>query len=222
MSYPPIPPDQRPGPWGHVAVDHLVFAAPDLSQGIEHVEDLLGVTVSPGGRHPQWGTRNVLVPLEDRIFLEVIAPDPEAEHGPVTLFGIDRLTEPRLVTWVARCGALADQVSRAHGVDLDMGAILSGRRKREDGTEISWQLTDPMARREGGVIPFLIDWGNTPHPTEGTEPRCALRGLRLLHPEEPRVTAGLRALGIGVGVALDERPEIRATLDTPAGRVVLQ
>ena len=39
-------------------VDHLVFACPDLEQGVEQIADLLGVRATPGGRHEGLGTHN--------------------------------------------------------------------------------------------------------------------------------------------------------------------
>ena len=46
-------------------IDHLVFAAPTLAQGIEHIADLTGVAPRPGGKHAGMGTHNALVKLGD-------------------------------------------------------------------------------------------------------------------------------------------------------------
>ena len=44
-------------------MDHLVFAAPDLDEGVRHIETHLGIATSPGGRHAGYGTKNRLVGL---------------------------------------------------------------------------------------------------------------------------------------------------------------
>ena len=59
-------------------IDHLVFAAPTLAQGIEYIADLTGVTPRPGGKHAGMGTHNALVKLGERLYLEIIAIDPDA------------------------------------------------------------------------------------------------------------------------------------------------
>src|SRR4051794_22010223 len=90
-------------------LDHITVAAQTLEQGVEHVRQCLGVVVPPGGQHPLMGTHNCLMRLGDDLFLEIIAPDPDASPQRTRWFELDdpgmrgRLSRsPQLVTWVVR------------------------------------------------------------------------------------------------------------------------
>src|SRR5215208_6799850 len=95
-------------------VDHLVYAVPDLDRGIAHIEQLLGVTATPGGRHAGRGTHNALLALGPTTYLEIIGPDPaQAGVSKPFWFGADRVTAPMLVTWAANASGLERVVEKA-------------------------------------------------------------------------------------------------------------
>ena len=91
-------------------LDHLVLAAATLADGIEYVAEIAGATPQPGGKHVAMGTHNALLRLGDRIYLEIIAIDPEGtKPSRPRWFDLDdialqaELTErPQLVHWAAR------------------------------------------------------------------------------------------------------------------------
>src|SRR2546421_5324073 len=86
-----------------VRIDHLVVTAPDLASGAELVRRALGVELQAGGKHARMGTHNLVLKLGDSIYLEVIAPDPDApDPGRSRWFELDRQGPPRLATWAAR------------------------------------------------------------------------------------------------------------------------
>lgn len=209
-------------------LDHLVFAVPDLEEGIRTVRSLLGAEPVPGGSHPRWGTRNALLSLEPAAYLEIVGPDPDAAwEGRGRGFGVDRLSAPRLVTWALRAGPdhagpLDELIEAARKAGGDLGSALPGSRRRPDGSGLSWRLTDIDAPRAGGVIPFLIDWGASPHPASTLpDSGCALASLAAVHPEPERVRRVLGALGVTMAVTAGRRPALRAELAAPRGRVVL-
>ncbi|HKK28446.1 MAG TPA: VOC family protein [Gemmatimonadota bacterium] len=202
------------------AVDHLIYGVPDLEGGRDRIEELLGVRPVPGGRHPDYGTRNALLGLGPETYLEVMAPDPDLprpERG--VLFGLDERETPGFVTWALRGEAIEERaaVAAAHG--LALGPVEAGSREKPDGTVLTWKLTDPRALPLGGVVPFLIAWGETPHPA-GTVPGAGeLVGLRLEHPDPDAVRGGLAALGVEAPVTAGRRARIVATIRTPDGDV---
>lgn len=212
-------PGHEPAPPG---TDHLVYGVSDLAAGVRDIEERLGAHPTPGGSHPGLGTRNCLLRIGDRIYLEVVGPDPEqpAPAGGLWFTG-GKAPLPALVTWVARSADL-DGLAAGPGGHL-LGPLRPMSRTRPGGERIAWTLTmprKPLPRQ--GIIPFFIDWGDTPHP-------CAQlpdRGVRLVrlsgrHPDPALVRRELDRLGVGLGVAVG-RAGLVAVLETPAGdRVAL-
>lgn len=203
-------------------MDHLVFGATDLVEGVRFVERLFGVETEPGGRHEGFGTHNRLVGFGERSYMEVVSPDPSqpAPDRP-RWFGLDDLDGFRLVTWCQATSDLDGLVARAREAGLNLGAIREGRRRTEDGGVLSWRMTDPWADRAGGVLPFFIDWGESPHPGGMLEPQCALAGMAAEHPEVERVRTWVDLLGLELDVHRGPQPVLFATIRTPSGEVEL-
>lgn len=194
-------------------IDHLLYGAPDLEIGMDAVERLLGVRPVPGGRHRAYGTRNALLSLGPACYLEVIAPDPGLPTPDRGIgFGIEGIASPRLVTWAIRAREIETTAERA-----GLGPVENGSRERDDGTVLRWRLSDPYAERLGGVVPFLIDWGQTPHPAEAAPGGGRLTELRLGHPTPERVRRALAMLGCrDVTVRRAAAPRLVAVVRTVA------
>lgn len=203
-------------------MDHLVFAVPDLEDGVAHIEELFGVTTSPGGRHLGFGTRNRLVGFGSDAYMEVVSVDPDQPplDGP-RWFGLDDLSSPRLVTWCAKAASLDALVARGRAGGIDLGETSVGGRVRPDGSRLSWTVTDPWADRAGGVVPFFIDWGDTEHPGTHLPAQCAFRGLRVEHPDPDMVEGFFTALGLDTRVERGHAPRVIASIETPNGVVEL-
>lgn len=206
-----------------VQLDHLVYAVPDLAAAQAELEDQLGLPLLPGGRHLEWGTRNAILPLSATSYLEVIGPDPESSRSsPPEIFGIGGLRAPRLVTWAARGTDLAGLCTRARSAGVELGAPRPGSRLRPDGSTLSWELTDPLQARAGGVVPFFIDWLQGAHPASGVEAEAELLGFAAEHPDPDVVAAQLRGLGISLDVTRGPAPALVATLQTRDGALDLR
>lgn len=203
-------------------LDHLLFATPDVDASVEALAGRLGVRAMAGGRHPAWGTRNALLALGSRSYLEIIGPDPEspAPTDPRPA-GIDELRSPRLATWAAATSQLDRDVAKALAAGVDLGASQTGSRRSADGSLLSWRMSSILAPRLGGIVPFLLDWGASPHPGAASPAGCMLVSLRAEHPEPEPVRRALEALGLELTIAPGPAPRLIARLATPRGEVEL-
>lgn len=204
-------------------VDHLVYATPDLQAGIERIERLFGVRAQDGGHHPGAGTRNAIVSLGPTSYLEIIGPDPAQEPFAGTrLFGIDHLTTPRLVTWAANSGDLEQLAACDLGGGIRLGEVGRGSRRTSQGVTLSWRLTSPRTMIADGIVPFFIDWGDTPHPAQTAPPGATLIDLRAEHPEPEHVRKMLSRLGLALSVSSGPRAALVALIMSPRGSVELR
>ncbi len=205
----------------HSHLDHIVITAPTLQTGVEYVEQVLGVRLQTGGKHPRMGTHNCLLKLGEKLYLEVIAINPNASApNRSRWFQLDHpdLSQAaQLTTWVARTN---DINSASAALPKSFGKIESMSR----GT-MNWLITIP---EDGslplqGVIPTLIQWPNAVHPTTKLpENGCTLVRLEGFHSEPDKVIRVLNAIGFEghfrVSALLPgQKPYLVAHIQTPTG-----
>jgi hypothetical protein len=135
---------------------------------------------------------------------------------------IDELTRPCLVTWAVEATDLARKAAGLAPTGMDLGPVSSGGRRRPDGSELRWEVTDPGSDRAGGVIPFLIDWLGTPHPARSLGHPCELLDLTLKHPQPAEVRECLDALDLDIRVTESDRAALAARVRTAGGIVELR
>ncbi len=202
------------------AADHLVYVVPDLGPSVRAVEDRLGVPFTPGGSHPGLGTRNVLLRIGPRIFLELLGPDPGQPCPPRGLWlSAGGRVRPSLATWCVRSEDL-DSLAAGPAGHL-VGPVRAMSRARPSGDHIAWTLTMPQTPPpHGGIVPFFIDWGDTAHPCKDLPDHgVSLSALQGRHPDPGAVRAGLDALGVELPVEVGP-PSLHAELRTPSGTIV--
>ena len=197
-------------------LDHLIFSVPVLEDGVRRLERRCGVRAQPGGQHPRLGTHNALLGLGQGGYLEIIAPDPD-QPGPATPrpFGLDTLDQPRLAGWAVRCHDIDARVAHARAEGYDPGDAVELQRVTTQGTLLRWRLT-PNALG-GGPIPFLIDWGDTAHPSTSAPTGLTLRSFHLEHPQPEVLASVLNALAVQVAVVQAPAPSLVARIDSPGG-----
>lgn len=202
-------------------LDHLVLATPDLAGTVATVTRLLGVAPVAGGSHTGRGTRNFLLGLGNGGYLEIIGPDAEQPEPELPRpFGIDDLTEARLASWLVRVTDIDAAVASARAAGYDPGDPSDLARETLDGRTLRWRLTFPDASEPTQLVPALIDWGATEHPSEEL-PVVPLRSLAAVHPNPALVAERLKALDVQLEVRAGNRPALIATLGDGAEPVTL-
>lgn len=216
-------------------VDHLVLAAADLEQGAAWCEATLGVAPGPGGEHPLMGTHNRLLRIATvdypRAYLELIAVQPgRTAQRARRWFDLDDETVrdtlarsgPRLLHFVAQVPDLRAALAALRPLGLERGEAVAASRMTPRGL-LSWQISvrDDGQRLLQGLLPTLIEWGDT-HPVSAMpESGVTLQSLTAAHPQAARLRAAYAAIGLqGVGVT-EGTADLCAVLDTPKGRVRL-
>ncbi len=188
---------------------------------MDTIEALLGTRPAKGGVHPAFGTCNALLSLGDQVYLEILAPDPALPAPPYGKWTDQAPKGGGLMTWVLRSDDIEGLAVRAREAGGEIGKVVAGERSLDSGSTLKWLLTNPYAMPYDGAVPFLIDWGSSPHPAQ-TAPRAgALKGLTVEHPEAKKLRAIFAALGESVEVREADEFRLVATIQTANGPVAL-
>jgi len=126
------------------------------------------------------------------------------------------------VTWAVAASDLEGIVASSAQNGITLGNIISGGRTRTDGVELRWRYTDPLRLIADGIVPFFIDWADSPHPAQTAAQGASLAALRAEHPQPEAVREMLRALGCEMPVLPAPQPALIATIDCPRGRIELR
>ena len=206
------------------AVDHLLLGCADLQRGIAWVEARTGVRAAIGGSHPGRGTRNALLGLDGRQYLEIIAPDPTQAGVPRP--ELSSLQDPRLIGWASDSRDLATLVRTARAAGVQMSDPQDGSRQRPDGRTVRWRTAEPDERLESdGIspVPFFIEWAaDALHPSADSPAGCRLTECVFEHPRPGALQDQLKRLGIDATVADAPRPALVARLVTAKGTITIR
>ncbi|MEX0369872.1 MAG: VOC family protein [Tateyamaria sp.] len=196
--------------------DHLVVGGTTLLAAQAHVEGALGVPMQPGGAHEVFQTHNMLMGLEDGLYLEAIAPNPDVT--PPTRprwYDLDRFTgPPRLSNWAC---AVDDMEAALTTMPPGTGQPVEVRRG-----DLQWR----MAVSRDGTTPFdnlwpaLIEWPRSVvHPASRlTRTNVRLRRFTLVHPDGLALATTLRQFVADDRIAIETGAHaLHAEFETPNG-----
>jgi|ERR1051326_1489388 hypothetical protein len=182
-------------------LDHILLGINNLDRGIAWMEERSGVRAMFGGVHPGRGTRNALLSLGPRRYLEIIAPDPQqVVSGQALADALRAIQEPRLVGWAVHTGNLAALVQKASAAGIFIENPREGSRARPDGKVLRWKSSS-LKQDFDGVLPFFIEWNSESiHPSQDAPAGCTLEHFSLESSAAKDVRAAAAKLALNVEV----------------------
>tara|TARA_B100000700_G_C15050324_1_gene859923 strand:- start:3496 stop:4122 length:627 start_codon:yes stop_codon:yes gene_type:complete len=205
-------------------IDHIVYVTSNVTASTEELTNKLGVAPTFGGSHIGRGTCNALLSLGEYQYLEILGPDPTQEFQ----LPSERFPEiPLLRTWAARTTNIIQLVESANVKGIDFGSVRDMSRIRADGVKLDWELTTGSGGGLGrdnnvAVLPFLIDWKDSPHPSIDAPSGCSLVELRIEHPDFETIRDQLEFLNLNIHTTYAEESSLTAVIDTPLGQVEIK
>jgi hypothetical protein len=161
-------------------LDHLSYAAgPDGLAGTAHrIGELLGEEFRDGGIHPRFGTRNMVLPLSQGTYLEVVEvlDHPASDKAP---FGqAVRARSEAGGGWLGWVVSVPD----INAVEQRLGReAADGNRHRPDGVELKWKQIGVQGLQSDPQLPFFVQWltGDDLHPSSGASDAVHLECLEI-------------------------------------------
>ena len=212
---------QPAAPPFHAQVDHIVVAIRSLPEGSATFERLTGVKPVAGGKHPNRGTENALVSLGNGTYLEIIAPQADAQ-----LSSLDQpmrdLAGLSVIGWAVGVSNAEEARARVIKTGVTPSPLTGGSRVTPAGARLEWD-TFGLLTPEIDVAPFFIHWKDgTAHPSTTSPRGCTLSKLEVQDPAAADLAKVLGALGVA-NVAVTNAPSaIRVSLACPKGPVTLK
>lgn len=205
-------------------IDHFMYACADFDLLVNSFRELTGIDPSPGGSHPDLGTRNKLIGTASSTYLELIAPDPGlARQSPLRQV-LSSLAKPQLHRVIA-LGKSDDfpAIIQAYAVAGIQAEVRALSRINDAGDTLRWQLLMPEADNPYGIFaPLFIDWQDTAHPsTRLPAAPCTILGYEAGHPRPADIRALWDALGFDLPLIQADSAYMKVHLDTPKGKVAL-
>jgi hypothetical protein len=206
-------------------LDHVLLGCADLDAGIDFVEQRTGVRAAFGGVHPGRGTRNALLSLGERRYLEVIAPDPEQDRveqlAQKQVAHLQQLTSPSLIGWAAHPGDLEKFSAHLRETGISFEGPRSGSRQRPDGKLLQWKTLN-LKDDKDGLLPFFIEWSaESLHPSADAPKGCRLTHFAATTPNADEITKITQQLHLDLPVSLGDKPSLQATIIGPKGELPL-
>lgn len=209
-------------------LDHVSYAAEKdgVRATADRLAEALGVPAVNGGVHPSFGTRNVILPMAHRRYVEVVEvlDHPACDKAP---FGqaVRQCSERGggWLGWVCRVDDVAPLQNR-----LGRQAV-PGHRVFPDGRELRWRQLGVNGLINDPQLPFFVQFENPDlHPSLAVEdePQVAIKSLTIagdrdrvrdwlgLAPDETSTVIGFEFVAPHASAGL-----LSVTFETPNGPV---
>ncbi|MDN6299943.1 MAG: VOC family protein [Micrococcaceae bacterium] len=162
-------------------LDHVSYACgPDgLAATAARVGKTLGIESVKGGIHPRFGTRNVIFPLKNTQYLEVVEvlDHPSSDKAP---FGqAVRARSEMGGGWMGWCVAVDDLAPFEERLGR---SSVPGNRKFPDGQELTWQQIGIKGLIADPQVPYMLRWDTGTedlHPSRALDPQGHISGIAI-------------------------------------------
>jgi hypothetical protein len=161
-------------------LDHVSYAAgPDgLKATAERLSALLGTPFQDGGVHPRFGTRNMILPLSDGMYFEVVEVLDHPASDKATFGQAVRARSALGGGWLGWVVGVSDLPA----VEARLGRpAVDGYRHRPDGHELIWKQIGVSGLMADPQLPFFIQWlsPQEDHPSAGATDEFSLACLEI-------------------------------------------
>jgi hypothetical protein len=206
-------------------LDHVLLGCDELDRGISFVEQHTGVRAAFGGVHPGRGTRNALLSLGERRYLEIIAPDPKQDRiesfAQKQVSQLKKLTSPHLIGWAAHPGDLEQFSAHLREAGIGFDGPRPGSRQRPDGKLLQWNTLN-LKDDKDGLLPFFIEWSaSSLHPSADAPKGCKITHFGAATPGANELTKIVTQLQLDLPVLISDKPVLRTTIVGPRGELTL-
>lgn len=138
-------------------IDHVTAAGSDLKK-LQADLSALGIATVYGGAHSNGATEMALVSFPDGSYLELIAPQPNAnpqalDRSPWAAF-MKKDAGP--CAWAVREKDVAAEVKRLEAAGISVSPPARNGRQRPDGVRLEWETAQIGTQPNGTFFPFLI------------------------------------------------------------------
>ncbi len=199
-------------------LDHFILGCDDLDRGINFVEKHTGVRAAFGGVHPGRGTRNALLSLGERKYLEIMAPDPAQQVTP-QIPRLRELKEPRIVGWAVHPIDMTQLAAHLHEAGVAFKDPQPGSRQRPDGKVLHWKSLTLIDDHDG-LLPFFIEWSaDSLHPSADAPKGCRLVHFGAVAPQPDDLAKLVTLLQIDLPISRGDQPALQATIAGPKGEL---
>ncbi|SRR5690606_9713356 len=160
-------------------LDHLSFAVgpQGLMATTTELSEKFGAVFLAGGVHPRFGTNNMILPLTNRQYIEVVEAleHPASDKAP---FGqAVKARSEQGGGWMGWCVSV-DDIS---AVERRIGRhAVPGNRHRPDGYNLTWQQIGVHGMRADPQLPYVVCWDDPDeHPSQMAPSQITLTAIEM-------------------------------------------
>lgn len=146
---------------GDDELDHIILGTSDMEQSLAEFEEMTGMkpvmVVSMNGV----GTKSARVAFQDATFLEIIGPDPKQTGSRLLGDKLSTIPSGKMVPlhYAIRSKKAQNTSWEDLGVEVDKVSMIA----RDKGLLWKWDMHILEGHNEGGIFPYVVDWGEAHH-----------------------------------------------------------